>query len=253
MKKTGLIILIFIFVCIINVSAQKDVLIDVKIIPKGIISKDYNVVGDAFTYKVSIFNNDSDTFEDNFSIELYNPNGRIEWGSEKEQKFTEELGPYDIVELIPYINQSENNDTKIWPFDISGDYKLKLSTESRNLRFIKQYNQGQVYFPRDYESYFDVMPLWQYNLFKEESDAANKVFESNRKLIDLTIDLESATDIIKIASIIMMGVAIMTLYIAALEEKDRKGKLYKLIKFLSKLGVIGLIIYLIFLLWNWWT
>ena len=70
------------------------------------------------------------------------------------------------------------------------------------------------------------MPEWQYKLFQEESKAAEKVQEANQKLLDLNIELESATKSTKIASWIMVIVAIITLVVAlaSKNKKDKTGK-----------------------------
>ncbi|MFH1365039.1 MAG: hypothetical protein ABIH28_00450 [archaeon] len=250
-----------------SVLAITDIGIDLSINPSGVISKDYNVVGDLFTYNLTLFNNNSETFNDTLTIKIMAPDNKsIAFGDETNYIFSGSgvqiirsplqhfisipSGSYES--LIPYINLSENKDTKIWPFDVAGDYSMEICSSDFNTKFVRTFNSpyGKTYYYYYHciNYYFSVMPEWQYKLFNEEKAAAEKTKEANQKLLDLNLQVENATQIIKNATIMMLIVAIITLYVATTEEKDRKGKLFKIIKTIAKISIVLLILYLIYLI-----
>jgi len=78
-KWIGSIVLILgVLLILLNiVSAQeKEIFIEIKIEPRGVITTNYNVVGDIFSYNISLYNNNSENLEDTISIEIYGPNNR---------------------------------------------------------------------------------------------------------------------------------------------------------------------------------
>jgi len=249
--------------------AEKELIINIQIIPQGVISTDYNVVGDIFSYNISLLNNNSESLEDNLTLEIIAPNNRSIAFSTQQYIFSQEgmqiinipliyyinLTKYGVEEIIPYINQSLNS-IRIWPFDVSGEYQIRICSSDPQMKFKKLYslaNDNSIYQKYYYSShcfdhYFSAMPEWQYKLFTEEKAAAEKVQEANQKLLDLNLQLEDATQIIKNATIVMLIVAIITLYVATTEEKDKRGKLYRFIKWVSRISVILLVLYIIYLI-----
>lgn len=226
------------------VYAEKELVIGVNIIPRGVISTEYNVVGDVFSYNISLFNNDSEVLKDNFTIEIMAPiNRSIAFGSQQ-SIFSEggiqiislppiyniELEGYHSTDLIPYISKSEKSDVSIFPFDVAGDYQLKVCSSSTDLIFKKIYHSKQsniaylsyIYFPHCFIYSFSAMPEWQYKLFTKEKDAADKSEQANQKLLDLNTDLDQATKSILKASWLMFAVALIALYITASDETEKR-------------------------------
>jgi len=74
MKK---VLLFFIMLFILQpVAAERQIFIEITIIPQGVVTTEYNVVGDIFTYNISLYNNNSEVYADNLSIEITAPGER---------------------------------------------------------------------------------------------------------------------------------------------------------------------------------
>ncbi len=232
--RTILVILFILTIFITPISlAKKEVGINIKVQPQGIISKEYNVVGDIFSYNVSLINYNNEKIEGLFAVTISLLGNRTL--SNNFMEYNISLEPNSSYDIIPYINLSKNNHVYIWPFDTVSDYKIEVCSINNDIRFVRNYSgiiseyQGYLssyYYDVCFPYYFSAMPEWQYKLFQEESKAAEKVQEANQKLLDLNIELESATKSTKIASWIMVIVAIITLVVAlaSKNKKDKTGK-----------------------------
>ncbi|MBR9704053.1 hypothetical protein GOV12_01470 [Candidatus Pacearchaeota archaeon] len=234
-QKVFFIAIICIILLIHLVSAVNELGISIDIQPKGIISKDYNVVGDIFTYNITLHNNNTEIFNDTFSVKIIAPGNRsIAFGDKTSYIFSGSevnlirsplqhivsIDSKEYKDLIPYINLSINKDTKIWSFDVSGDYSMEICSSDLNTKFIRTFDtpvdKSYYYYYHCINYYFSAMPEWQYKLFKEERVAAEKVREANQKLLDLNIELEKATKSMNTASWIMVSVAVLMFFVAIL-------------------------------------
>ncbi|MCF7910544.1 hypothetical protein K9L16_02625 [Candidatus Pacearchaeota archaeon] len=260
-QKTKLFFIIIIFLALPLVSSATYI-INISIQTSNLISQDYLVVGDLFYYNISIINNDSDTINDTFKIEIITPDnqsiafGNVQYIFSNSEVTRKVLPLYERVNLtinktilVPYINKSKNNDVKNWPFDIAGDYTLKICSSNRSSEFIHFYKEGRYHYgDHCINHYFSAMPEWQYQLFTEQKKAAEKTQEANDKMIDLTLNVNDATQTLKGATIAMLVVALITLYVSTREEKDKKKKLYCFVKLISEIGMVILIVWLIYLI-----
>jgi len=241
-KKIILIFSIFLMVIgsvKISLAQEEEIIIDIEIIPRGAITGEYNVVGDIFHYNVILFNNFLKEHDDNFTIEILDPNNKI---IHKEEFTSTVIPAMGWMNLTPIIKTNKTEDVlKIWPFEISGDYSIKICSVIPNMRFVKKYTiKKEGFLPSEnwysnygcFTHYFSVMPEWQYSLFKKEFSAAEealrankKSLEANQKLVDLTVDLDNATKImsdatqnIEWATWIMVVVAVLTLVVAFIKR-----------------------------------
>jgi hypothetical protein len=263
-KQTGIGKIAFALLCFLSlislISAEQNIGVDVSILPRGVISTEYNVVGDYFSFMINLANNNSEFYNDKISVEIVAPGNRslnleptsyIYSGDSVSviyniPSYNISMGPSSHYEIIPYINSTKDKDMSIWSFDVAGDYYIKICSENSQTLFKKTYtyktgsltSSNYVYFPHCFNSYFSVMPQWQYQLFQDQSVAAKKTEEANQKLLDLNVSLERATWI-------MLFVAVVTLFVATTEEKDRKGLFFKIIKKIATIVVITWIVYLI--------
>lgn len=185
------------------------------------------VVGDSFYYKINLTNKMADEVSDNFSISIYNPKGGL-IGSTR--IYERSIKPGENIEIIA--KGGKGNETAAFPFDIRGDYKLILN--STNLfdfyRWFKVKSERYIHnrYIRSsgkFDYNFDVMPKWQYELWKQEEEINKQTLDVNKKMLDLTIDLNSATrnmndatQKIKFATYIMLGVALLTLLVAFIKR-----------------------------------
>ncbi len=238
---------VFVFLVLLSnfALAEKEFLIDVNIESRGIISLDYNVVGDIFSYNVSLKSNNSEAVEDAIRIEIFAPDNRPI--SKSIREYSKIWESNETKSLIPYTEGKEKNETNIWLFDVAGDYRLSICSLDLSTKFIKSYEvkkDGRIigvnyyYQSGCFDYYFSAMPEWQYSLFQKEFAAANKTLNINTKL-------ESATRRMVLASWIMVIVVIASLYVSSREEKDKKIWMYKFVKFISSFVMFGLIIYFI--------
>ncbi len=220
--KKILLFLIILFMFVPFVSAYKNIFIDINIQPQGVISTEYNTVGDIFNYNISLKNNSTELINQSFQIALTFPENQTLENTILWYNLTLEQG--ETKSIIPYINLSKNNDTYIWPFETEGNYKIEICSDSIT-RFLKNYNldlnvhrkaTSYYYYMKCFPHYFSAMPEWQYKLFQEESAAAKKVQEANQKLLNLNIELGGATQSMKTATWIMVGGAILTSIVAIL-------------------------------------
>ncbi|MCK4649651.1 hypothetical protein KAT36_00305 [Candidatus Pacearchaeota archaeon] len=251
MDKNIIYIVVAIFLLLPSVSivsAYDNINIEIQIEPRGPSSLDYNVVGDAFTYKINLTNLGEKKLIKDFNVCINTP---IELRC---RNYTQiELLVNKSIELIP--NQT-NGLIEIIKFDSVGDYKINIT--SNDIIFIKNYTLNKGYsvqnlfnqYPLVYEKYFDCMPKWQYDLFEKEFNSAEeslkaskKSLEANEKLLELNIDLDKATKSMMWASWLMFIVAIITLAVALWDKHTVKNFLKVL--FVSTIAVIVAILILI--------
>jgi hypothetical protein len=180
---------------------------------------DAKVVGDSFYYKINLTNTGNASVVDNFTVSIFNPQLKL---IEQPQIYEKTINPNESVEIKAFGGRA--NETAVLPFDTYGDYKLVI-TSTKNIdfyRIIEYTKNGYIYrnylrYPIEFSFSFDVMPKWQYDLWKETKNVNEKVLEANQKLINLTIDLENATEQIKNATYVMLFVAVMAFGIAFID------------------------------------
>jgi hypothetical protein len=198
---------------LINVVQANELLIEPNIYPLGPTSMDYNVVGDIFSYNITLFNNNSELFEDNITLELMIPNNVSYYTI-----FPVNISSQDSYSLIKYINKSEDK-WAIYEFSISGDYKIKICSSQDEVRFKREYviqkeRHKQIRYydqPKCFTFYFDAMPKWQYDLFITEHSAATETLEATEKLAEYSGDLVNSSDKIEYATWLMLAVALISL------------------------------------------
>lgn len=138
------------------------------------------VVDDTFYYNITLFNNGSSTINSNFLVQVYGPNDEI---------ISSEAGSFSnrIIEAGQKIELTQNKsatEVTIYPLDISGDYKISVS--SQNIVFYRRFAEGgYAYFPKNINYSFDVMPRYQYELWKKEEKASQKILDINTETLNL--------------------------------------------------------------------
>ncbi|MHA1829292.1 MAG: hypothetical protein ACTSX6_11685 [Candidatus Heimdallarchaeaceae archaeon] len=205
------------------VFAEQKLDVHLKIITYEI--QDAYVVGDSFYYIINFTNTGNETINDTFTISIFNPSRNLIDSPRKYKIFVKQ----NKSELI-IAKGGKENETAAFPFDTSGDYKLELNA-TKLIDFYRwiQIREGNFLYKRyirqnkNFNYFFDVMPHWQYNLWKSSEEANQKVIEANQKLLNLTVDLNNATQSMKTASWIMVIVAGITLFIAYKTYKSPRG------------------------------
>ena len=162
--------------------------------------EDAFVVGDSFFYKINLTNPMSEKITSDFSVTVYNPaNVSIESTINYTGKTIE---PNQSIEIVA--KGGKDNETAAFPFDIAGDYKLILeSTKPFDFyRWIKiRYTSGNntivgdryIRTPLKFVYYFDVMPTWQYHLWKEEEKINKQSLDLSQKMYEINTDIDTVT------------------------------------------------------------
>jgi len=180
------------------------------------------VVGDAFYYKINLTNPMSEEISDNFSVSVYNPRKEL---MEQPKVYEMLIEPNKSIEII--LIGGRENETGILSFDTTGDYSLVLDA-TKSIEFYRHIKRKYMRFPKKFVFYFDVMPKWQYSLWREEANLNQKMLDLTKGTKEATIDMNSATKIIKTATNVMKWVAIITLGVAIITlivtcKKKKKG------------------------------
>jgi len=242
----GLILLLMVFLIKVPsvLSQPLSLDIEVKIIPYEF--TDAYVVGDSFYYQLDINNGGNVTINDTFRIYVLTPNGRI---IENVQEYNVSLNPNAALKITA--KGGKENENAAFPFETAGDYHLILNS-TQPIDFYRRFltKDGHLLYvrqPSSFEYFFDVMPHWQYTLWKQTSEANTKMIEANDKLLSLTADTKKATDTIKVATIVMLIVALIQLSTTLFVE-GRKGRIFDVIKGFLKLIAWCVIILLFFVI-----
>ena len=180
------------------------------------------VVGDFFYYRINLTNPMSEKISDNFSVSVFNPADALIEPMKNYNDISIESG--QSIEIIA--KGGYENETATFPFDVAGDYKIMLES-TKPIDFYRWVEVGSqngykeyrfVRINKKYVYYFDVMPKWQYNLWKEEEkineqslDLSQKMFEITNDMGEATQEMKNATQYILGATLIMLIVAIFTL------------------------------------------
>lgn len=222
-----------------NFSTYAEQRIDVDIQIKSYEVQDAFVVGDFFYYWINLTNTGSEVINTTFDISLFSPSRVL---IEIPRFYQENIEPSNSV--IIEAKGGKANETALFPFDFQGDYMITLSSnipidlyrqieirksEMITRRYIRQ-NTILTY-------YFDVMPRWQYTLWKNSESANNKAFEANEKLLSLTIDLKDLTADLKKLTWYMLAIAFFALWMALVSFKG-KDKLKLKYIFWSVIGLL---------------
>lgn len=185
---------------------------------------DAYVVGDHFYFEIFLENPTLERITSDINIKVYNSNNDI-IGDRNYKDVSIEPNKYERL----FAAGGYENSTAIYPFKIAGDYKIVLES-NKSIDFFKLFEvkgKGEniseeewMYVRTDqkFEYYFDVMPKWQYNLWKEEEKINNQSMDLNNKMLQKNIDMDnatqemnSATNKIKWATYAMFIVSIITL------------------------------------------
>ena len=224
-----LIIIVFILLLFPNTAIAELSRLNISIEIEPYEYKDALVVGDSFYYIINLTNPMSETIYSDFSVSIYNPVNVL---IESTRNYTgQKIEPYESIEIIA--KGGYDNETAIFPFDIAGVYKIEFKS-TKPIEFYKiisysgRNETGYIRTPLESVYYFDVMPSWQYHLWKEEEqinkqslDLSQKMYEINtdidtvtKEMNQATQDMNNATKNIEKATYGMIGVAIISLFVA---------------------------------------
>lgn len=233
----SLLILIFLIIIITHINFVSSAVyqVNISIQSEGVITTNYNVVGDFFHYNISILENNSKPINDNFEITILSPDnkslalGKIEYLYSDNNIETKEYPIYEKVNsteshinLVHYLNESDKNKISIWPFEKAGDYTLRLCSSNFSSEFIHFYgSEGRYYFyPHCINYYFSVMPQWQNQRYGQEDLINKQNQDKNDNLLNLTKILVNLTNWIIGLTIIL----VIFSFIQIISIKDtRKG------------------------------
>ena len=240
-----LIIIVFILLLFPNIAIAEIQKLNVSIEIKPIVYYDAFVVGDGFNYKINLTNPMSETIYADFFVSIYNPNNVLIESTRNHSGKT--IEPGKSIELIG--NGGINNELAAFPFEIAGDYKIVLESSKffdyyRNMKIYREgYNYTTYVRTRvKFMYYFDVMPKWQYTLWKEEKeinmhslDLSQKMYEittnidnvtkemnqATQEMNEVTKEMNKATDTMLDVAILTFGIAFLTFIVAMLNLKKR--------------------------------
>lgn len=142
--KYKILMFVFLFLIIPNVIACKNCLLyDVNITNLEV--KDINLVGDAFTFDITLFNLESSLVKTSLTMEIYNPNNEIIYSGSKEVSFDPKDGLILGLEHPPLFGEVINKDGKqmksysayFIPYDIPGIYKLKITPKDEKIKLVR--------------------------------------------------------------------------------------------------------------------
>ena len=230
-----LIIIVFILLLFPNSAIAELPRINISIDIQTREYQDAFVVGDTFYYKINLTNPMTETIYSDFSVSIYNPANVL---IESTRNYTgQKIEPNKSIEIVAkggYINE-----TAAFPFDIAGDYRIVLES-SKSFDFYRNMELNYVWENKTipytsyvrtsgyFVKYFDVMPSWQYHLWKEEEkinmqslDLSQKMYEINtdidtitKEMNQATQDMNKATKNIEKATYGMVVVALISLFVA---------------------------------------
>jgi hypothetical protein len=209
--KVLFLILGFLFLFVpFSFAQEQKVDVNLEISPQEI--RDAYVVGDCFYYKINFTNTGIEIINDTFTISVFNPSRSL---IDIPRTYNISIEPNSSRWIIA--KGDGENETAIFPFDTRGDYKIEIkSTKPIDFYrwFIVEEDKKYIRQNKKFNYFFDAMPRWQYNLWKDTEEANQKIIEANQKLLDLTIDLNKATKSMERATWIMVIVAFFTLCVA---------------------------------------
>lgn len=202
-------VFVFILLLLPNPTLAENPELNLNISIKTYEYADANVVGDHFYFEIFLTNPTSEIISDDFSISVYNPHDDAIGTRNFENISIEPKQSYKLIAGGEY-----ENETAILPFEIAGDYKIVFES-NKSIDFYNFFKMEeseksiQYNFVRQntkYEHYFDVMPKWQYNLWKEEE-------KINIDMYEATQEMNAATNIMIWATLAMLIVSLINLYI----------------------------------------
>ena len=212
---------VFILLLLPNFALAENPKLDISIDISTYEYTDAFVVGDHFHYNINLTNPTSERISDDFSVGIYNPHGTLIETIKRYENTS--IEPGESVAIIA--KGGYENETAVLPFNIAGDYKIVLES-NKSIDFYKwdtvsSITMGNtiteniyIRLNKKFEYNFDVMPKWQYNLWKEEEKINKQSIDQNKKILEATDDMNAATQAIKNATYAMFGVAIITLIVA---------------------------------------
>ena len=186
-----LIIIVFILFLIPNfaIAELSRVNVSVDILPYEY--PDTFVVGDRFYYIINLTNPTNETIYSDFSVSIYNP-----VNVESTRNYTRIIESGKSIDIVAI---GEDIDEKaIFPFDIAGVYKIKIKSTKpiqfyKLISYVGSNQTGYIRTPLESIFYFDVMPSWQYHLWKEEEKINKQSLDLSQKMYDITTNIDNVT------------------------------------------------------------
>ena len=166
---------------------------DFKIIHYNSISKnskplEYNVVGDSFYYNLSFLANE-DISNEIIKVYVYSANKEKIW---EEDILIKNLKKGERISHIP--NASIGEGYLALPFDLSGDYEIKVCSEKNYALYktfwvregIYAHPNSNIRYSPCYRYFFSVMSQSDYELFEEEKNINKQTLKNANNMLDLT-------------------------------------------------------------------
>lgn len=233
-------ILIFLLLFIpLSYAQEQQVNVDIEINTHE--TQDAKVVGDAFYYSIKFTNTGAERIDTIFNLSIFNPSKHLIHSSTR------------LIILEPNnskvitVTGALENETAAFPFDTSGDYKIEIkarepihiyrwfTVEENGVTLQKYIRQNTTF-----NYFFDVMPRWEYEIWKSTKEANQKIIDANtelikanKKLLNLTTDLNESSKNMQNATNAMFWVAVITASIAAITAYVA-FKTYSVSKYMKK-------------------
>lgn len=158
---------------------------------------DNYVVGDSFSYNISLRNVGNATFNDTFNVTVSDPTG-VPIDS---RLFHLILEP-NITKIITPKGGKENETAAIL-FKIQGPYVISIESYNFTVNFREdtrvflddvRYYDTYIRQPKKFEFPFDVMPKWQYDLWKDSQKENENILQSTESLKGSTDNLYKSSE-----------------------------------------------------------
>ena len=173
--KVLFLILGFLFLFIpFSFAQEQKVDVNLEISPQEI--QDAYVVGDYFYYEINFTNTGIEIINDTFTISVFNPSRSL-----IDFPKTHVILIEPNSSMLISAKGARENESAIFPFDTSGDYKIEIkSTKPIDFYrwFIVEEDKRYIRQNKKFEYFFDVMPRWRYNLWKDTEEANQKLVMS---------------------------------------------------------------------------
>ena len=169
-----------------DISCENCVAIKIDIKPTP--SREVFHVGGYFHYNITLINMGNDSMVGDFEVTVFNPDKEMLGSRPYRNVVIEKDGYYNL-----FPNQTANNSVHdIFPFDLSGVYKIKVNS-TKPVNFYKFYEDCAWVRYSTENYYFDAMPKWQKEVLDMESKRYENIENLNKNLSKLTGELRDLT------------------------------------------------------------
>jgi hypothetical protein len=170
--------------------------------------KDAYVVGDFFYYDITLSYRGEKPVNNTFTVNILKPNNAIV----STINYPFELQPNTSVEIITKGATKGNETNWYYPFDIEGDYEIEIVSAIpvdfyRWFPISNDANTKSAIRQTKFTQFFDVMPRWQYTLWKRTEKTNEDAQKANDEMLKLNKDANKT-------NLIMLVITFFALFIS---------------------------------------